>query len=84
MSFRCFQVSQKTNENNSTLGTIGKFMFSKKATKIDEIFTVTVTTYCQIDGEDLSIFVAFSENVNFNEWKTFPDIVPLLLAQNFL
>ena len=29
-------------------------MFSKKATKIDEIFTVdlTVTTYCQIDGED--------------------------------
>ena len=31
-----------------------KFMFSKKATKIDEIFTVdlTVTTYFQIDGED--------------------------------
>ena len=36
-------------------------MFSKKATKIDEIFTVdlTVTTYLT------SIFVAFSENVNF-------------------
>ena len=35
-----------------------KFMFSKKATKIDEIFTVdlTVTTDCQIDGED---FVSF-------------------------
>ena len=35
-----------------------KFMFSKKATKIDEIFTVdlTVTTYCQIDDED---FVSF-------------------------
>ena len=35
-----------------------KFMFSKKATKIDEIFTVdlTVTTYCQIDDED---FVKF-------------------------
>ena len=33
-----------------------KFMFSKKATKIDEIFTVdlTVTTYCQID--DLSLW----------------------------
>ena len=30
------------------------FMFSKKATKIDEIFTIdtTVITYCQIDGED--------------------------------
>ena len=28
-------------------------MFYKKATKIDEIFTIdlTVTTYCQIDGE---------------------------------
>ena len=35
-----------------------KFMFSKKATKIDEIFTVdlTVTTYCQIDGEDFFNF----------------------------
>ena len=35
-----------------------KFMFSKKATKIDEIFTVdlTVTTYCQIDGEDFVHF----------------------------
>ena len=31
-----------------------KFVFSKKATKIDEIFTVnlTLTTYCQIYGED--------------------------------
>ena len=35
-----------------------KFMFSKKATKIDFIFTVdlTVTTYCQIDGEDFVNF----------------------------
>ena len=35
-----------------------KFMFSKKATKSDEIFTVdlTVTTYCQIDGEDFFNF----------------------------
>ena len=33
-------------------------MFSKKATKIDEIFTIdlTVNTYCQIDIED---FVKF-------------------------
>ena len=31
-----------------------KFIFSKKATKIDEIFTVdlTVTTYFQVDVED--------------------------------
>ena len=36
-----------------------KFMFSKKVTKIDEIFTVdlTVTTYCQIDGEDFVNFL---------------------------
>ena len=33
-------------------------MFSKKATKIEEIFTVdlTVTTYGQIDGEDFVNF----------------------------
>ena len=33
-------------------------MFSKKATKIDEMFTVdlTVTTYRQIDGEDFVNF----------------------------
>ena len=33
-------------------------MFSKKATIIDEIFTadLTVTTYCQIDGEDFVNF----------------------------
>ena len=36
-----------------------KFMFSKNDTKIDEIFTVnlTLTTYCQINGED---YVNFS------------------------
>ena len=35
-----------------------KFMFSKKATKINEIFTVDlmVTTYCQIEGEDFVNF----------------------------
>ena len=35
-----------------------KFMFSKKATKFDKIFTVDLTlcSKCQIDGED---FVSF-------------------------
>ena len=45
-----------------------KFMFSKKATKIDKIFTVdlTVTTHTvKLTVKILSIFVAFSENVNF-------------------
>ena len=41
-------------------------MFSKKATKIDEIFTVdlTVTTYWQIDGED---FVNFCDLLGKHE-----------------
>ena len=42
-------------------------MFSKKATKIEEIFTVN-STLCikyQIDGEDFVNFVAFLENTNF-------------------
>ena len=35
-----------------------KFMFSKKATKIEEIFTVDLTlcSKCQIDGEDFVNF----------------------------
>ena len=35
-----------------------KFVFSKKVTKIDEIFTVdlTLTAECQIDGEDFVNF----------------------------
>ena len=42
-------------------------MLSKKATKIDEIFTVDLTlcSKCQIDGEDFVNFVAFLENMNF-------------------
>ena len=43
-----------------------KFIFSEKATKIDEIFTVdlTDTTYCQIDSED---FVNFCGLLRKNE-----------------
>ena len=49
---------------------IVKFMFSKKATKIDEILTVNLTlcSKCQLDGEDFFIFVAFLENTNFNNF----------------
>ena len=44
-----------------------KFIFSKKTTKIDEIFTVDLTLCSkrQSDGEDFSIFVAFLKNINF-------------------
>ena len=36
-----------------------KFMFSKKATKFDKIFTVDLTlcSNCQIDGEDFFQFL---------------------------
>ena len=48
-------------------------MFSKKATKIDEIFTVnlTVTTYRQIDGED---YVNFCGLLRKRELKSPPKI----------
>ena len=38
-----------------------KFMFSKKAVKFEEIFTVdlTVCSNCQMDGEDFVNFLAF-------------------------
>ena len=44
-----------------------KFMFSKKVTKIDEIFTAsTLCSTCQIDGEDFVNFCGVLENTNFN------------------
>ena len=57
------------NDFVSFIKTVLKFVFSKKATNFDEIFTVdlTLTTYCQIDGEDFFNFVAFLENINFTE-----------------
>ena len=47
-------MSVETTENQILL----KFMFSKKATKIDEIFTVDLTIFSkrQIDGEDFVDF----------------------------
>ena len=49
-----------------------KVIFSKKATKIEKIFTVflTLCSKCQIDGEDFVIFVAFLENMNFTKKDT--------------
>ena len=41
-----------------------KFMFSKKATKIDEIFTVNLTL-CRFHQS----FVAFFENTNFKKFE---------------
>ena len=49
-------------------------MFSKKARKTDEIFTLdlTVTTYCQIDSEDFVNFCGLLRNLelsNIHETK---------------
>ena len=43
-------------------------MFSKKAKKIDEIFTdnLTLCSKYQIDSEDFGYFSSFLENTNFN------------------
>ena len=48
--------------------------FFKKATKIDEIFTVDLTLCSkhQIDGEDFSNFVTFLENMNFDLLRWIP------------
>ena len=48
-----------------------KFMFSKKATKIDKIFTIDLTlcSKYQINGEDFVNFLAFSENTNFTKYQ---------------
>ena len=46
-----------------------KFMFSKKATKIEKIFTVNLTLKYLVNVKSTvkiwSIFVAFLENMNF-------------------
>ena len=53
----CFQVSIYRYIAYSFLSIL-KLIFSKKAAKILDIFTVdlTVTTYCQINGEDFVNF----------------------------
>ena len=49
------------NNSNKTMKNYTKFMFSKMATKIDEIFTVDLMV------KIFSISVAFFENINFNQ-----------------
>ena len=54
LKFKCF----KTANYGYFLYFLLKFMFSKKATKIEEIFTayLTLCSNCQIDGEDFVNF----------------------------
>ena len=50
-------MTQSTKTQQSQMCAL-KFMFSKKATKFDKIFTVNLTlcSKCQIDGEDFFNF----------------------------
>ena len=51
------------------------FMFSKKATKIDKIFTVDLTFVVSVQStvKISAIFVAFLENTNFKDKKILPE-----------
>ena len=51
------------------------FMFSKKATKIDKIFTVDLTFVVSVKStvKISAIFVAFLENTNFKDKKILPE-----------
>ena len=53
-------------------------MFSKKATRIDEIFIVdlTVTTYCQSDGEDFVNFCGLLRKRELYDTMTLARIYP--------
>ena len=72
-------------ENSTTrivVAIITKFMFSKKATKIDKIFTMDLTltnSKRQIDRKDFffQFFVAFLENMNFMR-ETLSQFFPLI------
>ena len=59
-------------------------MFSKKATKIDEIFSIDLTlcSKYQIDVKISSIFVAFLENTNFIKNDIFYTILHTTLWPN--
>ena len=59
-----------------------KFVFSKKDTKIDEIFTVdlTITTYCQIEGEDFVNFCGLLRKRELYKLGTPCTTLPLVLA----
>ena len=56
-------------------------MFSKKATQIDEIFTVDLTfTTCSVKStmKISSIFVAFLENMNFTNKQSSKNMQPTI------
>ena len=61
-----------------------KFMFSKKATIIDEIFTVDLTlcSKCQIDGEDFVDFCGLLRKHEIYVW-TLNSITGIAIARTY-
>ena len=60
-------------------------MFSKKATKIDEIFTVDFTLYskCQIDGEDFVNFCGLLRKHELYQLEIFEAILNFFISIPF-
>ena len=58
MSTNIIWIGSEKTKTSKFLEFIVKFLFSKKAKKNDEIFTVDLTLFskCQIDGEDFVNF----------------------------
>ena len=56
-----------------------KFIFSKKATKIEKISTVylTLCSKCQIDGEDFVNFCGLLRKYELYKQQTFEEYVPI-------
>ena len=69
-----------------------KCLFSKKGTKIDEIFTVglTLCSKCQIDGKDFREFLCRSQKtwtlkkLDFDTFKDLSSFILLTKYNNFL
>ena len=68
IEFPSFERNSVSHDNFSQKSPIClglKFVFSKKATKIDEIFTVNLTLTVKSTVKISSIFLAFLDNMNF-------------------
>ena len=68
LEINCKTVGTGKSLGGDRLSYLVKFMFSKKATKIDEIFTINVVSVKSM-VKFSSIFVAFLKNTNFKKYK---------------
>ena len=72
-NYKCFDpnktILDSSHRKMNKPVTLSNFMFSKKATKIHEIFTVDLTHNVKSTVKISSNFVAFWENINFSRMK---------------